>query len=77
MNVRSLFGKVGVYVFRAIVVGSVFVGAIFAVTFVWEITDTVTGLMTIPNIIALIILAPQTKAAYKKFLKRRSEGELD
>ena len=46
-------------------------------TFVWEITDTVTGLMTIPNIIALIILAPQTKAAYKKFLKRRSEGELD
>ena len=77
MNVRSLFGKVGVYIFRAIVVGSVFVGAIFAVTFVWEITDTVTGLMTIPNIIALIILAPQTKAAYKKFLKRRSEGELD
>jgi amino acid carrier protein len=77
MNVRSLFGKVGVYVFRAIVVGSVFVGAIFAVTFVWEITDTVTGLMTIPNIIALILLAPQVKDAYKKFHKRRSEGELD
>ena len=77
MNVRSLFGKVGVYIFRAIVVGSVFVGAIFAVTFVWEITDTVTGLMTIPNIIALILLAPQVKAAYKKFHKRRSEGELD
>lgn len=77
MNVRSLFGKVGVYIFRAIVVGSVFVGAIFAVTFVWEITDTVTGLMTIPNIIALILLAPQVKAAYKKFLKRRSDGELD
>ena len=77
MNVRSLFGKVGVCIFRAIVVGSVFVGAIFAVTFVWEITDTVTGLMTIPNIIALILLAPQVKAAYKKFHKRRSEGELD
>lgn len=77
MNVRFLFGKVGVYIFRAIVVGSVFVGAIFAVTFVWEITDTVTGLMTIPNIIALILLAPQVKAAYKKFHKRRSAGELD
>ena len=43
MNVRSLFGKVGVYIFRAVVIGSVFVGAIFAVTFVWEITDTVTA----------------------------------
>ena len=77
MNVRSLFGKVGVYIFRAVVIGSVFVGAIFAVTFVWEITDTVTGLMVIPNIIALIFLAPQTKAAYKNFLKKRSAGELD
>ena len=46
-------------------------------TFVWEITDTVTGLMVIPNIIALIFLAPQTKAAYKNFLKKRSAGELD
>ena len=33
--------------------------------------------MVIPEYHRLIFLAPQTKAAYKNFLKKRSAGELD
>lgn len=76
MNVRYLFGKVGVIPFRIITVASVFTGSIFAAKLVWELSDTFNAFMVIPNIIALVLLAPQVKAIYRSFQEKRRQGEL-
>lgn len=76
MNVRYLFGKHGVLPFRFIVVACIFCGSIFAADLVWELADTFNGLMAIPNLIAIVWLAPQVRKMYTHFLQRRRAGEL-
>lgn len=76
MNVRYLFGKHGVLPFRFIVVACIFCGSIFAADLVWELTDTFNGLIAIPNLIAIVWLAPQVRRMYTHFLQRRRAGEL-
>ena len=76
MNVRYLFGKYGVLPFRLIVCGCIFCGCIFAADLVWELADTFNGLMAIPNLIAIVCLAPQVRKMYTHFLQRRRSGEL-
>lgn len=76
MNVRYLFGKYGVLPFRLIVCGCIFCGSIFAADLVWELADTFNGLMAIPNLIAIVWLAPQVRKMYTHFLQRRRAGEL-
>ena len=76
MNVRYLFGKYGILPFRLIVCGCIFCGCIFAADLVWELADTFNGLMAIPNLIAIVWLAPQVRKMYTHFLQRRRSGEL-
>ena len=76
MNIKYLFGKKGVYPFRAIVLCFVFMGSLFAANLVWELADTFNGFMIIPNIIAIVYLSPQVKKNYKEFLRKRKAGQL-
>lgn len=71
MNVKYLFGPGGIKYYRLLVIICIFVGSIFTANLVWELADTFNGLVVIPNLIALIILAPKVKRTYKNFLKRR------
>ena len=71
MNIRYLFKSKAVYVFRVIVIACVFSATIFHANLIWELADTFNGLMVIPNVIAIVILAPQVKKLYKRFLTRR------
>ena len=71
MNIRYLFKSKAVYVFRAIVIACVFSATIFHANLIWELAETFHGLMVIPNVIAIVILAPQVKKLYKRFLARR------
>ena len=54
VNVEYLFGKKAVYVYSAIVVLCIIIGALLKVNFVWEMADFFNGLMIIPNVLALI-----------------------
>ena len=71
MNIRYLFKSKAVYGFRVIVIACVFLATIFHANLIWELADTFNGLMVIPNVIAILILAPQVKKLYKRFLARR------
>lgn len=71
MNIKFMFGKKGVKPFRGVVVCCVFAGCLFAADIVWELADTFNGLMVIPNLIAIVVLAPQVKKIYKSFLEKR------
>nr|WP_313966640.1 sodium:alanine symporter family protein [uncultured Porphyromonas sp.] len=76
MNIRYLFPKKAVYVFRGIVICCIFSATIFRAELIWELADTFNGIMVIPNVIAIIILAPQVKRIYKRFLQRRKTESL-
>ncbi len=78
MNIRYLFkGKAAINVYRVLVLICIVVGSIFGSNLIWDLADTFNGFMVIPNLIALFLLAPQVKKAYKNYLRRKEMGELD
>ena len=76
MNIRYLFKSKAVYGFRVIVIACVFSATIFHANLIWELADTFNGLMVIPNVIAILILTPQVKKLYKRFLARRKTEDI-
>jgi AGCS family alanine or glycine:cation symporter len=50
------------------------VGAIGGLTLVWDIADTLNGLMAIPNLIALLLLSKVVIELTKEYLSRRKKG---
>lgn len=78
MNIRYLFkGKKAINVYRVLVLICIVVGSKFGNDIIWDLADTFNGFMVIPNLIALFLLAPQVKKAYKNYLRRKDMGELD
>lgn len=75
-----LFGKKSVLVYRLIYVPVVAVGAIGGLQEVWAISDTLNGLMAIPNLIGVFMLQGVVLTLVKDFWKdpdrkRKSESE--
>ena len=60
--------------FRIVFVAMVFVGAVFSseLGLIWDIADTLNGLMAIPNLIGLIVLSGVTFALTKKYFETGS-----
>jgi AGCS family alanine or glycine:cation symporter len=52
----------------------VFIGAVFSsrLGLIWEIADTLNGLMAIPNLIGLIVLSGVTFSLTKKYFETGS-----
>ncbi len=53
-NVKYLFGKKALNIYRSLVMICIVAGSLQKVELVWELADTFNGLMVIPNLIALI-----------------------
>lgn len=66
-NIKYLFGSKGVRPYRLLVLGCVILGAMLQVDLVWDMADMFNGLMVIPNIIGLLILAPQAVEILKDY----------
>ena len=73
-NIRYLFGAKGVKPYQLIVVIFVILGSLLTeqVDFVWTLADFFNGIMVFPNLVALLILAPQVK----KLLVGYDNGEV-
>ncbi|SFA85472.1 alanine/glycine:cation symporter family protein [Clostridium frigidicarnis] len=56
-NIRYLFGKKGLPIYRILVMAFVFLGCGMKVDLVWELADFFNGIMVIPNLIAVIGLS--------------------
>ena len=66
VNVEYLFGKKAIPVYSVIALIFIFLGACLSNDLVWELADMFNQLMVIPNVIALIALAPLVVRAAKK-----------
>ena len=66
-NIKYLFGPKVVNAYRIIVIGFIVLGAVLKVDLVWDLADMFNGLMVIPNLVGLLILAPQAAAIVKDY----------
>lgn len=66
-NIKYLFGARGVAPYRILVLLFIILGSILEVQLVWDMADMFNGLMVIPNLIGLIILAPEAVAILKDY----------
>ncbi|WP_353094647.1 sodium:alanine symporter family protein [Tissierella praeacuta] len=75
-NIKYLFGAKAVKFYRIAVLGFIILGSFLKVEVVWNMADMFNGLMVIPNLIGLLILAPQAAAIVKDydttFIKQRN-----
>ncbi len=64
-NVKFLFGKKFLNIYRALVLIFIVLGSALKVELVWELADTFNGLMVIPNLLALLGLGALVKKSLK------------
>jgi AGCS family alanine or glycine:cation symporter len=73
--VTYLLGVRWVIVYRAIFLVFVYMGANLALTTVWAMGDIALGLMTVPNLIAVILLTPKIVSLSRDYFRRMKESE--
>jgi len=57
-------------IYKIIYILFVFLGAILSLDLVWSLSDTFNGLMSIPNLVALVVLSGEVFAVTKKYLSK-------
>ena len=66
-----LFGTKGVLPFKAVFVVMHFVGAVTSLNAIWAMGDVALGLVTFPNLLALILLSPVLAKLTKSYFERK------
>lgn len=78
-GINYLFGEKYIQPYRYIYGGFIFLGSIWGLSLVWHFVDMVITFMTIPNLIALVLLAPvvvsETKKYFSAMEKERKETQ--
>ena len=72
-----VFGDKFVPLYRVIYVATVMMGTVASLDLVWAAADTFNGLMSIPNLIALVLLSGVIVKETKDFKAKRASGELE
>ncbi len=70
-SVKYLFGGGAILPYKLVFVGMHFSGAVFAMTTVWRVGDVATGLVTFPNLLALILLSGSVARVTRGYFERR------
>lgn len=61
-----LGGEKYVFIYRLIYAAFAYIGSVMSISLVWDISDTLNGLMAVPNLIALIVLSGKIKRIPQK-----------
>ena len=71
-----LFGNKAVLIYKIFFVTFIIVGATMELTLAWDISDTLNGLMALPNLIGVVFLSGTVFAITKNYLARRGGEKL-
>ncbi len=66
-SIEYLFGVKSIFPYRIVFICLIGVGAVAKLSLVWNISDTLNGLMAIPNLIGLILLTPVIVSETKSY----------
>lgn len=69
-SIEYLFGIKSILPYRIVFIILIGVGAVAKLSLVWNISDTLNGLMAIPNLIGLIMLTPVVVAETKQYFSK-------
>ncbi len=69
-SIQYLVGDKAIFPYRVVFLIMHFIGAIFTLEVVWAFGDLALGLMAIPNLIAVVLLAPKVKEITKDYFSR-------
>lgn len=72
---QYLLGDKAVLPYRLFFVVVVLAGSIMEAQLAWDISDTFNGLMMLPNLIGVLVLAPQVTACTKNYIARKIKSE--
>ncbi len=72
-----LFGTKTVKVYKVLHLITIFLGAVMTSSLAWDISDTFNGLMMLPNLIGVIILAPLVMKITSNYLKRKKGADIE
>ena len=72
-SIEYLFGVKAVLPYRIVFVIFVGLGAVAKLSLVWNISDTLNGLMAIPNLIGLLFLTPVVVSETKKYFNNKDK----
>ena len=64
----------GKRLYRLLFLGAIAVGSVVDLQAVWELADIWTGLMALPNLVALLLLTPEVLSALRGWKKEKVEG---
>ena len=67
-----LFGIKGVFAYKIFFLGFVFLGAVLPLQTVWTFGDVALGLMTIPNLIAIVFLSRQVRQMQTEYFSQEA-----
>ena len=67
-----LLGSKAALPYRLLWLVFIFLGAIGSLHLIWDIADTLNGLMAIPNLVSVLISIPLLKRLHREFFSRRS-----
>ncbi|MDG4475880.1 sodium:alanine symporter family protein [Desulfobacterales bacterium RS19-109] len=67
--IEYLAGRKAIAPYRVVFVAMVIVGAMMKLEFVWNFSDLMNGMMAIPNIVGLLLLAQVVKAETERYFK--------
>ncbi len=73
--IEYLFGPKSRLPYRIVFIPMIIVGAIGGLRPIWDLADTLNGLMAIPNLIALLILSPVVVRLTKEFFSKKSKSD--
>lgn len=68
--------RIAVGIYRSVYILCAFLGSVGGLRVIWEISDTMNGLMALPNLIAVFGLSGVVLKETKSYFERRKKGEL-
>jgi AGCS family alanine or glycine:cation symporter len=72
-----LFGERGLIPYKCVYLFLIVVGSVWALTPVINLSDAIVGLTVVPNLIALLLLAPTIKKMTVEYFAKLKKGEFD
>lgn len=73
-GIEYILGVRAIVPYRMLFVVAAFLGSIYTLDFVWLLSDVMNGLMALPNLIGLLLLAGVTASETRKYLERQQGG---
>ena len=71
--IEYLIGPRAIVYYRVVFVAAVLIGATSRLEFVWNVSDLMNGMMAIPNLIGLLLLASVVKQETARYFRRKEE----